>query len=79
MSVARWAFVHGSLGWIEVYVVDEHGCQLNTEPVMTLVEKWHSWFIEWLKAQPCEYPIGAPLLWHPALGESYESYTGGAQ
>ena len=66
----QWSFVEGKLGWIEVYVVDEHGCLLNTEPVMSVPGGWHTWFLYWLKQQPCEYPDVPALLWHPALGET---------
>jgi len=71
--MAKWAFVEGKHGGTVVYVVDEHGCQLNTEPVMVIEKQWHPWFLEWLKSQPCEYPVEPALLWHPALGETYES------
>jgi hypothetical protein len=41
-------------GWRSVWVVDEHGCHLHTEPVCTVPVPWHDWFAEWLRNQPVE-------------------------
>lgn len=68
---AHWAFQRGKFETLEVYVVDEHGCQLNTEPVMSILAAWHPWFVEWLKQQPCTYPELGGLMFHPALGETH--------
>jgi hypothetical protein len=40
-------------GWTAVYIVDDDGNLLNTEPVCTVCERYHSWFIEWLQEQKC--------------------------
>lgn len=43
-----------------VWVVDEHGCLLHTEPVCVVFTgpTGHSWFVEGLEGQPCSYPGG---------------------
>jgi hypothetical protein len=64
-----------SMGWRTVHVVDEHGCLLHTEPVCSYHVDQHPWFENWILAQ--EVPNQAdyrPLLWHPVLGETSETY-----
>lgn len=64
-----------SMGWRTVHVVDEHGCELHTEPVCSYHVKFHPWFENWILAQEVpnqgDYPA---LLWHPVLGETSETY-----
>ena len=70
---AQWTFeTHGQPDSVEVYITDEHGCLLNTEPVCVVFAYWHPYFLAWLKEQPCPYE--GTLLWHPMLGETMESY-----
>jgi hypothetical protein len=33
-------------GWTAVYIVDDDGNLLNTEPVCTVCERYHPWFVE---------------------------------
>lgn len=60
-----------------VYLVDGHGCLLNTEPVCVIEGKWHPWFVDWLSRQSAAdaIPEQVPLLWHPALGETEENHA----
>jgi len=37
------------MGMTPVWLVDEKGNLLNTEPVCVVCEKFHPWFIGWLK------------------------------
>ncbi len=69
-------FIRGTMrtdGWVDIWAVDEHGCLLHSEPICIVPPKWHAWFLDWIEKQKCpiEFP---PLLWHPALGETLESY-----
>ena len=49
-------------GWITIWVVDEHGCVLNTEPVCTIPVDYHQWFADWLEGQ--ETVLFPALLQH---------------
>lgn len=56
-----------SMGLRAVFLVDDCGCLLHTEPVCTIAEGWHVWFAEHLKAADPKV-MGAPyfpLLEHP--------------
>lgn len=58
-------------GWRTVWLVDEHGCALNTEPLCTVPSEYHSWFVDWLVKQKMpDEAMTLGLLWHPALGET---------
>lgn len=59
-------------GWVPILAVDEHGCVLHPEPVMTVpVGNWYPWVIPWLESLevPREGEMVA-LTYHPALGET---------
>jgi hypothetical protein len=51
------------MGWIAIWVVDEHGCCLHTEPICTVPSEWHQWFVDWLEDQECPMEF-ADLLTH---------------
>ena len=59
-----WAKGLTRMGFTEVYVVDEHGCLLNTEPACSFTEWYADWFWAWLSVQPCPYPTEPSLLEH---------------
>ena len=61
---AHWAVYDNGRGFHEVYVVDEHGCLLNTEPACSIPERYGEWFRGWLLQQPCPYPTTPELLEH---------------
>lgn len=52
-----------SLGWVTIWLVDEHGCQLHTEPVCAVNEYYFPWFLKWLEGSRCQVEM-APLLHH---------------
>lgn len=56
------------MGWQRIFIVDEHGCLLHTEPVCTVPVSGdgHAWFVDWLEGQTCPYPRG-DLLYHPMV------------
>lgn len=50
-------------GWTQIYVVDEHGCLLHTEPVCSVPTKWgHRWFTAWLIEDVVAAPVSMPSL-----------------
>lgn len=61
----RFVLGMSRLGWVPVFAADEQGRVLHTEPVCTVPELYHAWFLEWLKAQPCVQEFH-PLLEPPA-------------
>jgi len=70
---AQFAYGRESMGWRPVFLVDEHGCLLHTEPVCTVPERWHGWFLHWIQNQ--EVPENAswiPLKFHPMLNQEDE-------
>jgi hypothetical protein len=46
------------MGWRQVFLVNDAGKLLHTEPVCSYPEKWHDWFGPWLMKQ--EVPIELP-------------------
>ena len=60
-------------GQAPLYLVDEHGCPLHTEPIAFVLVAWHPSFASWIEQQQPNYKV-PNLLWHPALGESFETY-----
>lgn len=66
--MARWVKGDSRMGFTPVYVVDEHGCLLNTEPACSVPDRYGDWFMAWLLSQPCLYPTTPELLeHHPAF------------
>lgn len=61
---AHWAMGENRMGFTTIYVVDEHGCLLNTEPACTVPERYGNWFLAWLLAQPCPHPTTPALQEH---------------
>ena len=62
---AHWAKGESRMGCTTIYVVDEHGCLLNTEPACSIPDRYGDWFLDWLLVQPCPYPDSLfPLLAH---------------
>lgn len=47
-----------------IYLVDRHGCILHTEPICMVPDRWHAWFIKWLKRQALDR-LFPDLLKHP--------------
>lgn len=41
------------VGWTAIWLVDDAGYVLHTEPVCTVPAKYHQWFIDWLVQQQC--------------------------
>ena len=62
-------------GKVAIWLVDEHGCHLHTEPVCIAFVggedsfPGHPWFLDWLLTRRLNIHYWG-LLWHPALGES---------
>jgi hypothetical protein len=44
------------MGWTPVWVTDEHGCSLHTEPVCTVPDE-HYWFLSWIEQQAVTQPF----------------------
>lgn len=63
MIEAYWAIAGTRLGMTSVFVVDEHGCYLNTEPACLVPDRYANWFLSWLKEQPCPY-VSMDLVQH---------------
>lgn len=61
------------MGFTPVYVVDEHGCLLNTEPACAVPDRYGDWFMAWLLQQPCPYPTTPGLLEHYPVLPSVET------
>ncbi len=62
---AHWAKGPSRMGFATVYIVDEHGCLLNTEPACTVPDFYGDWFMAWLLSQPYPYnDTTFPLLEH---------------
>lgn len=40
-----------SNGWVPIWLVDDQGEQVNTEPVCTVPVEFHGWFPDWLELQ----------------------------
>jgi hypothetical protein len=49
---------------VDVWLVDEDGCLLHTEPVCRVLTKWHSWFATWLQEGDIPIPPQWSLLEH---------------
>lgn len=56
MTKLHIRFNQPRLGSRTGYIVDEHGCQQNTEAVCSVPVPWHDWFIDWLENQEFDYP-----------------------
>lgn len=63
-TIAHWAKGQSRMGFTPIYVVDEHGCLLNTEPACSVPDRYGDWFMAWLMSQPCPYPTTPELLEH---------------
>jgi len=37
------------MGFVPMWLVDDDGNQINTEPVCTIPIEYHKWFIDWLE------------------------------
>jgi hypothetical protein len=48
---ARYVVTPSRNGWAAVWLVDDDGCQLHTEPVCTFPDDWHPWFGTWIEKQ----------------------------
>ena len=59
-----------TLGWTPIWLVDEHGCVLHTEPVCSVPDHWHEWFVKWIIESdlPQKFPS---LLHHPLMEKSH--------
>ena len=57
---AKTGFKRGisRVGFTPVWLVDEAGNLLHTEPVCTVATEWFDWFLHWLEAQEC--PVRLP-------------------
>lgn len=53
---ARFAVGQERMGFRAVYLIDEAGDLIHTEPVCSFPEKWHPWFFAWLEAQAPTLP-----------------------
>ena len=58
---AYWIQGPSRMGWTSIYVVDEHGCLLNTEPACSVPDRYGDWFVTWLMVQRCPYPVEGPF------------------
>lgn len=54
-----------SIDWRAVYVVDEHGCLLHTEPVCSYHVRYHPWFEKWIQEQVVPENKYVDLIDHP--------------